>query len=335
MSLLEVNRAGIYCPQGDFYIDPWRGVERAIITHAHSDHARRGSKYYLSHELTLPVLRHRLGKNIRAEGLEYGETVHLNGVRISLHPAAHIIGSAQVRVEYMGEVWVVTGDYKVNDDPLAGAFESLRCHSFLTESTFGLPLYRWPDTDGIIDEINDWWRINAGSSIPSVLFGYSLGKSQRILSAVDRSIGPVYVHPTIEDINRLYRQAGIAIPDVQILHQDVPFESLSNALILLPPGSNELGRLRSGYECSVGCASGWMAIRRRQNAYGIDRGFVLSDHADWPGLLQAVERSGAEQVFVTHGYTAELTRYLVDNGIHAAALETLFTGDEEEPEERE
>jgi putative mRNA 3-end processing factor len=335
MSLLEVNKYGIYCPQGDFYIDPWRGVERAVITHAHSDHARRGSKYYLSHKLTVPVLQYRLGKNIRAEGLEYGETVHLNGVRVSLHPAAHIVGSSQIRVEYKGEVWVVTGDYKVKDDELAGSFEPVRCHSFLTESTFGLPIYNWPDDTGVIGDINDWWSINAANSIPSVLLGYSLGKSQRIVFSVDHTVGPVYVHPAIGDINSIYIQSGIAIPEVRTLLPDVPFQSLSNALIILPPGSKELDRMRSEYECSIGCASGWMAVRRQRNARRIDRGFVLSDHADWHGLLQAVENSQAGRVFVTHGYTAEFSRYLLEKGIQAAALETLYTNDEEEAEESE
>ncbi len=328
-SILEVNKYGIYCPQGDFYIDPWRAVERAIITHGHSDHARRGSASYLAHHLTVPVLRHRLGKNIRVEGAAYGETIYMNGVSVSLHPAAHIPGSAQIRIEYKGEVWVVTGDYKCTQDPLAGTFEPLRCNTLLTESTFGLPVYSWPDEAGVIEDIHRWWRTNASASIPSVLLGYSLGKSQRILNALDISTGPVYVQSAIEEINSLFRAEGLFIPETRILQNDMKIGELSRALILMTPGSPDIQRLRTETGCSIGNVSGWMAVRRKGFAQWLDRRFILSDHADWQGLLDTVRGSGAERILVTHGYAAELCRYLNGIGYNASPLETLFGSEEE------
>jgi putative mRNA 3-end processing factor len=319
--LLNFTDRGIYCPRADCYIDPKRAVDRAIITHAHSDHARRGSKHYLAHRLTVPVLYHRLGKKISAQAVEYGEQVDINGVRFSLHPAGHVIGSAQVRIEYAGEVWVITGDYKLEHDPLAGSFEPVRCDVFCTESTFGLPVYRWGDSVEVIRDIHEWWRNNGLNGITSVLFGYSLGKAQRLLHSVDISIGPVYVHPAIEQINQLFRQHYFSIPDVNTLSETTPHRELKTALVIIPPNALKNGWLDHVAEYSTAYASGWMATQGISWVRNADAGFVISDHADWDGLNEAVRLSGAETIFVTHGFTGQFSRWLCEQGYDAHSVE--------------
>lgn len=322
MSVLELRDVGLYCPGGDFYIDPARGVERAVITHAHSDHARPGSSCYLSHPLTAPILAHRLGRSYRIETLEYGETLRVNDALISLHPAGHIPGSSQVRIEVGGEVWVVSGDYKTTPDPLSTSFDAVRCHTFITECTFGLPIFRFDGNP--FDEINAWWSRNMGER-SSVLYGYSLGKAQRILTEVNRSIGPIYVHDAIEDINEILRGVGLSIPHVHRLSKRPSREELEKALILTPPGGSDAPL----YHSSTAFASGWMSMRNRRIKGGFDVGFVVSDHADWPGLIGAVEATGAKRVLTTHGYSDAFARYLRERGYDADELTSLSRGREQ------
>jgi putative mRNA 3-end processing factor len=321
--LLEFTDRGIYCPRADCYIDPKRTVERAIITHAHSDHARRGNKQYLAHRLTVPVLRHRLGKKISVQSVEYGEPIDINHVRFSLHPAGHVIGSAQVRVAYRDEVWIVTGDYKLDHDPLAGVYEPIPCTVFCTESTFGLPVYKWGDSAAVIADINEWWKRNRENDVASVLFGYSLGKSQRLLHAVDVSIGDVYVHPAIERINELFRHEGYPIPEVFTLSEDTPAEELQGSLVMIPPNTMKNGWLDHVPECSTAHASGWMAAQGASWMRNADAGFVISDHADWTGLNEAVRLSGAETIYVTHGFTGQFARWLCEEGYDARSVDDL------------
>ena len=315
--LLEFTSRGIYCPRADCYVDPKRVVDRAIITHAHADHARRGHKHYLAHRLTVPVLYHRLGKKISTQAVEYGEEIIINGVRFSLHPAGHVIGSAQVRVEYGGVVWVVTGDYKLEHDPLTGSFEPIRCDVFCTESTFGLPVYRWNDSASVINDIDEWWKNNRQNEITSVLFGYSLGKSQRLLASIDTSIGPVYVHPAIEQINELFREQQLSIPKVNTLSDSTSAEELKTALVIIPPNAMRNGWLDNAGEYSTAYASGWMATQNISFMRNADTGFVISDHADWNGLNEAVRLSGAHKVYVTHGFSEQFARWLCGEGYDA------------------
>jgi putative mRNA 3-end processing factor len=319
--LLHFTSRGIYCSAADCYIDPKRAVDRAIITHAHSDHARRGNKHYLAHRLTVPVLHHRLGKKISTQPVEYGEEIIINGVRFSLHPAGHVIGSAQVRVEYAGEVWVVTGDYKLEHDPLAGSFEPVRCDVFCTESTFGLPVYRWPESAGVIGDMNEWWRKNKRNGTTSVLFGYSLGKAQRLLYSVDKTTGPVYVHPAIGYINEVFRQEGIPIPAVNTLSESITVDNIESALVIIPPNAMKNGWLDHVPRYSTAYASGWMATQNVSWVRNADTGFVISDHADWDGLNEAVRLSGAETVYVTHGFTEQFSRWLREQGYDAHPIE--------------
>ncbi|MBX9694473.1 MAG: ligase-associated DNA damage response exonuclease [Cyanobacteria bacterium] len=324
---------GLYCEEGDFYIDPWRPVERAVITHAHSDHARAGSRSYLCARQSAGVMRYRIGPDISVQTVEYGETVRMNGVTISLHPAGHILGSAQVRIEHRGEVWVVSGDYKTLPDPTCEAFEVVRCNTFITESTFGLPIYRWTSSLHVLEQINSWWSKNAQEGKASLLLAYSLGKAQRVIHGVDNTIGPVYTHGATEAINEIYRASGVELPMTTRVSQLGKGTSLGGALVVAPQSVQRSGWLKRLGKHSTAFASGWMRIRGIRRRSALDRGFVLSDHADWPGLLDTINATGAEQILVTHGYSDVLVRYLREQGKQAFTMETRFQGESEEPEE--
>lgn len=327
MADLVVERLeGLYCPPGDFHIDPWRPVHRAVITHAHADHARVGHAHYLAAAPAEGVLRARLG-DISLQPLAYGETVEHRGVRVSLHPAGHVLGSAQVRIEHRGEVWVVSGDYKVEPDATCAPFEPVRCHCFITESTFGLPIYRWPPQQEVFAEINAWWAANAAAGRPSLLLGYSFGKAQRLLSGVDASIGPIVVHGAVEPVNRAYRAAGVALPATRLVSEVADKADLRRALVLAPPSVQGSAWRRRFASASDAFASGWMRLRGTRRRRGVDRGFVLSDHADWPGLMQAIAATGAGRVIVTHGYEAVLVRWLQQQGLQAGAFRTEYGDD--------
>lgn len=323
--MLTVAERGFYCAPGDFYVDPWRPVDRALITHAHSDHARPGSRAYLCAREGLEVLRVRLGHNASLTGLRYGETVNLNGVNVSFHPAGHVLGSAQIRLEHRGELWVVSGDYKTQPDPTCAAFEPVPCHTFVTESTFGLPIYRWPASESVFAEIQDWWRANQEHGRTSVLFAYTLGKAQRLLAGVDPSCGPIFVHRAVRQFLPAYAAAGVQLPAVQPATPENVQAAGGRALVLAPPAADGSSWLDALGEVSTAFASGWMLIRGIRRRRGADRGFALSDHADWPGLVQSIRATGATHVLVTHGATAPLVRWLNENGWQAEALLARFT----------
>ena len=326
--LIVARPEGLYCPPGDFYIDPWRPVNRAVITHAHSDHARIGSGQYLATRLSAPILRKRLGLQIQLAGLEYGEVINHHGVKLSLHPAGHVLGSAQVRLEYRGEVWVASGDYKLDRDRTCAPFEPVRCHSFITESTFGLPIYRWQDEDSIFAEINQWWRENAGNDRASVLFCYAFGKAQRILSGLDRDIGPIITHGAVEPLNALYREAGVQLAATQSVSEIQDASLFKRSIVLAPPSAAGSAWMQRFGNYSDAFASGWMQVRGTRRRRGVDRGFVMSDHADWNGLQKAILGTGAEKVFVTHGQVEVLVRWLSEQGLDARSFKTEY-GDEE------
>jgi putative mRNA 3-end processing factor len=337
--LVVQHAAGLYCPQGDFFIDPWGPVERAIVTHAHGDHARYGSAHYLAAEEASTVMRARLG-DVDLSTVRYGDTVKHNGVGVSLHPAGHVLGSAQVRLEHEGQVWVVSGDYYVageRDDPrernaTCTPFEPVRCHCFVTESTFGLPIYRWAPQADVFASINAWWRGNAEAGRASILLGYALGKAQRVLHGVDTTIGPIVVHGAVDSINRAYRASGVALPPTQMVTEIEDPSLLRKCLVIAPPSVQRSPWLRRFGEYSDAFASGWMQVRGTRRRRAVDRGFVLSDHADWPGLQRAIEATGAHRVIVTHGYEAVMVRWLEERGYEAGAFATEFSDqDDEEP----
>lgn len=326
--LVIARPEGLYCPPGDFYIDPWGPVDRAVITHAHSDHARVGHGHYLAHRDSAGTLAARLGE-ISLQTLDYREAIVHHGVKLSLHPAGHVLGSAQVRLEHGGRVWVASGDYKTEPDGTCTAFEPVPCDTFITESTFGLPIYRWPSQAELFAEINGWWRANAEQGRASVLLCYAFGKAQRILHGVDAGIGPIVVHGAVEPLNAVYRAAGVALPPtLRVTDPGVDAALLQRALVLAPPSAHGTPWMRRFGNYSDAFASGWMQLRGTRRRRGVDRGFVMSDHADWPGLQQAIAGTGAERVFVTHGSVAVMVRWLTENGLDAQGFKTEY-GDED------
>lgn len=331
MSLLSLTPKGLYCEAGDFFVDPWEPVDRAVITHAHGDHATWGSYSYLTSTPGMNVLRARLEMGARIRGVEYGETVRLNGATISLHPAGHILGSSQVRIEHGGEVWVVSGDYKTDPDPTCTPFEPVRCHTFVTESTFGLPIYRWPSQAEVFREINGWWRANAAAGRTSLLLGYALGKAQRLIAGLDPGIGPILTHGAVERMTGIYRQGGIELPPTRYAGAAESRADATGAIVIAPPYADSSIWSRRFGDHSTGFASGWMMVRGARRQRSLDRGFALSDHVDWPSLLAAIEATGAGEVWVTHGYTGPVVRWLQGRGIEARAVQTRFEGERDEP----
>jgi putative mRNA 3-end processing factor len=333
--LLESTDRGLYCAAGDFFVDPWKPVSRAVVTHAHSDHACWGCGRYLTTRDGDGVLRIRVGSEAIIDSVSYGEPVVVDGVTVSLHPAGHILGSAQVRIEHQGQVWVVSGDYKVEPDPTCAPFEPVRCQVFVSESTFGLPIYRWPPQSEVFTAINSWWRSNQADGKASVLFGYALGKAQRLMAGLDPDIGPISCHGAVEKLNGAYRAGGVALPPTSYVGHAERGTDWSRAMIVAPPSADGSPWMRRFGASASGFASGWMRIRGTRRRRSVDRGFVLSDHADWPGLLEAIRATGAEQILLTHGYSAVLARRLRELGIAADTLATLYQGERDDVGEHE
>jgi putative mRNA 3-end processing factor len=330
--VLTFTEKGIYCPGGDFFIDPWRPVGRALITHAHSDHARAGHAHYLSTPGTDAVMRHRLGA-ITGATLAFGVTQRVGDVTVSFHPAGHVPGAAMIRVERAGEVWVVSGDYKVDPDGLSEPWEPLACHAFISECTFGLPVFRWDSNIVAMARIKTWWAENAAQGITSVIGAYSLGKAQRLIAGL-AGAGPILTHPAVEATNVALRAAGYALTDTIPVTPGLDAASHPGALVIAPPsaiGSNWTARFGPRSEA---LASGWMALRGVRRRQGT-QGFVVSDHADWPGLNMAIRAMGAPRVFVTHGYTAPFRRWLETQGYEAGIVATDYAGDAAESEPAE
>lgn len=424
--LVHLTEKGLYCPVGDFYIDPWAPVARAIITHGHSDHARVGSSEYFAHPSTVKIMQHRfaqtssaglpLFENVEGLGVEltalmypvpYRQTVNFSDVKVSLHPAGHILGSAQVRIEHKGKITVVSGDYKLSkvssmalDDLTCEPFELVQCDTFITESTFALPIYKFRPTIEVVAEIHDWWVECARLGRNALLLAYSLGKAQRVLAALRQLSlsgsltpnfsgnfpGPILVHPAVHSLCEIYRADGVELPDYQVMGRhsqarssqgnqpslsgsasdsskadtfqadtfqanssqansyesnsdlDLEFKELESgdsasvlkkggALIIAPPALAESKLARSA-NVSLGFASGWMQVRGQRRRRNVDRGFVLSDHADWQSLTETIFATGAASVLVTHGSSGALVRFLRENGLEANDLQTRFEGGE-------
>jgi putative mRNA 3-end processing factor len=261
-------------------------------------------------------------------------------VKISLHPAGHVLGSAQVRVEWRGEVWVVSGDYKLETDPTCEPFEPVRCHTFITEATFGLPVYRWPASSEVFADVNAWWKQNAEAGRASLLFAYALGKAQRLLAGIDPSIGPIYTHGAVEVVNERYRVGGVGLPETRHASRITSAAAAAGALVVAPPSAQGTPWLRKFGSYASAFASGWMLIRGTRRRRAVDRGFVVSDHADWNGLIQAIQATGARRVLVTHGSGSAMARWLREQGYEAEPLETRFAGEmddsaEEDPDAEE
>ena len=325
--LLVHTALGLYCPKADVYLDPWKPVKKAILSHGHADHARWGSSSYLCTPTAAPVIKYRLG-DINLETLPFGEEKLINGVSFSFHPAGHILGSAQIKVSYKGEIVVFSGDYKTANDGFSEAFEPVKCHTFITESTFGLPVYHWQDQKWVFNEMEEWCKNNRNNGHLSILYGYSLGKAQRILQGLPESIGPIFTHSTIEAVLNVMRNQGVSLKNTIPVNEHLTRADLLSGVIIAPPAVQNSNWLKKFEPIRNGVVSGWMALRGARRRRNADKGFVLSDHADWEGLNEAISLTGAENVFVTHGYTDILSKWLIDKGLNAHPLETNFEGDE-------
>jgi putative mRNA 3-end processing factor len=333
-TLLEPTPCGLFCSSGDFYIDPWRPVKRAVITHAHADHARPGCDSYLCAQDSRLLLQSRLGIDADIKTLRYAEVKTINSVMLSLHPAGHILGSSQVKINKGGFIQVVSGDYKTDSDPTCSQLEPLQCHTFSSECTFGLPIFRWPAPEHVTNDINAWWRSNQEQKRTSILFAYALGKAQRILASLDPTIGPILTHGAVEKINHCYRKVGIKLPQTQYIgnldKKDIP----EGALVIAPPSADNPVWMRRFPDRTRAFASGWMHIRGNRRRRSVERGFVLSDHSDWDGLVQTIAASGAQKVLLTHGYASEMSRWLHEKGYDAEIIPTDF-GNEAEIDEND
>lgn len=328
--VLETRREGLYCPAGDFFIDPRGNVDRALITHAHSDHGRPGHKSYLCSDTCKSLLQIRIGKEAVIESLAFGKQLKIGNSLVSFHPAGHILGSAQIRVEVNGRIWVVSGDYKPQADKTCESFELIECHGFVTECTFGLPVYRWLPEKVIHQEINEWWVENAREDKPSLLFAYSLGKAQRVLAGLEKENGPIFVHNAVSPFLEHYAQAGIKLPEVTKIERGKEYD-FNGSIILAPPAVEDSTWTRKFRSARKGFASGWMAVRGARRRRNLDRGFILSDHADWDGLIEVIKGTGAEEIKLTHGNGDALSRYLQEQGMNGSILSgASIRGEEEE-----
>lgn len=331
MKLIKFTKKGIYCIPGKFYLDPWLPVEYAIISHGHADHARRGNKFYLCQTDSKAILKHRLGADIIVESLNYNEPKMINGVQVSFFPAGHVIGSAQIRLEYKGFVVVFTGDYKVKNDDITVPFEPIKCHEFITESTFGLPIYNWLSEAQLQQQMHEWVHKNQAHNRTSVFLGYSLGKAQRLMKLME-GVDKIFVHSAIHNLNTAIQGSGIPLPETELLTYDFKKEDVQNRIVILPPGLLGSKLIKKIPNAATAICSGWMQIRGNRRWQAVDAGFAVSDHADWNGLLSAVKATEAEKVYVTHGSQATFSKYLNEIGIPSAEVKTEYGTEEEEAE---
>ncbi|WP_304036014.1 ligase-associated DNA damage response exonuclease [Mesonia mobilis] len=331
--LLVFNQKGIYCEAADVYLDPWKPVKKAIISHGHADHSRWGHQQYITHHTNVPIIKHRLG-DISVTGKAWNETFTINGVKFSLHPAGHIVGSSQIRVEHKGEVWVFTGDYKTEDDGLAVPYEMVKCHTFITECTFGLPAFKWLPQQQVFNDINNWWQQNQDDGRTSILFGYSLGKAQRLLKHLDTSIGKIYTHGAVENMTEVVREIA-DLPPTEKITRDTKKEDIKGNIVIAPPSTHGSPWIKKMVPYVTASASGWMTFRGARRRRAIDKGFVLSDHCDWQGLLTSIKATGAEKVICTHGYTDIFSRFLAEQGYDARTEQTQYEEENAEQTSKE
>ena len=318
---LQLTPEGLYCVPAGAWIDPWRPVPRALITHAHADHARSGSGAYWASAPSEGVLRARLGATLPLTPIPYGAPLKLGDARISFHSAGHVLGSAQILIETAGERWLISGDYKRDADPSCAPFTPVRADVLISEATFGLPIYQWAPGAAVASDILRWWQDTPDH--PSVLFCYAFGKAQRVLAEL-HALGvreEVLLHGAIQGLMDPYREAGIAMVPTAPLSGVPKGQSLAGRLTLAPPSAQRTAWMRRFPQAQTAFASGWMTVRGVRRRRGVGRGFVLSDHADWPSLVRTILESGARSVYLTHGQGDHLARYLQEvEGVDAQPL---------------
>jgi putative mRNA 3-end processing factor len=329
--ILVPTPSGVCCKPGGFHIDPTRPVKKALITHGHSDHARAGHGAVLATQETLDIMRLRYGDNFAGstQVVSYGETVKLDGVTVSFHPAGHVLGSAQIRVECNGLRVVASGDYKDVTDPTCARFELIPCDVFITEATFGLPVFRHHDAEG---EISKLLRSVALFSERAHLVGaYSLGKAQRVMAML-RAAGhdrPIYIHGAMEAITRYYESRAINLGRIELVRGANKAE-LAGHIIICPPSAMSDLWSRRFPEPVTAFASGWMRVRARARQHGVTLPLVISDHADWDGLTATITATGASEIWVTHGQEDALVHWCQTKGLKARPLDIVGYGDEDD-----
>lgn len=328
VDLVAVSPAGLCCAPGGFHVDPWAPAATAVITHAHADHLRAGCERYVCALPSVPLLERRLPPGARIEGVPYGERLRLGEVTVSLHPAGHVLGSAQVRIEGRGQVWVVTGDFKRAPDPTCAPFEVVPCDVLVTEGTFALPIYRWRPAEAVVRDLLAWVEGCGARGRAAVLFCYALGKAQRVLAELARlTERTAWLHGSIAPLVDVYRHAGVRMLPCALVTEAPRGTRFAGELVLAPPSAHRSPWLRRLGDLETALASGWMRVRGVRRRRGVDRGFALSDHADWPALLATIRETGARRVLVTHGHADALVRHLREQGLEAEALATEFQGE--------
>jgi putative mRNA 3-end processing factor len=328
--LLRLTPEGFYCEPGGFHLDPWRPVERAVITHAHPDRLVAGCGAYLAARPGLPLLRARLGGKPVIETIDYSTIIHSENVSITFIPTGHLLGSSQVKIIYKNQILVFSGDFQTSTDKTCAPFEAVPCHTFVTEASFGLPIFRWPSRARAIEEIQSWWAGNQALNRVSVLLAHSPGKAQSVLAELDPGIGPLFAHRDLEDVNRIYRASGVHLPEVTSVDEAPAGTDWGRALVLAPPSVRGTPWMRRFPHASTGMVSGWMRIRGPRRRRSLDRGFVFSNHADWPALNAAIAATGAERVVLTHGFQDPMVRWLREKGLQAEAVSTPYQGELDE-----
>ena len=319
--LIKYTSSGLYCELADLWIDPNKPVKRAIITHAHMDHFTFGCEEYISTYETAIILKERIGKGINIKTYDFCEDFKINGINFSLHPSGHILGSSQIKLTLADEKWLITGDFKRQRDETCKEYEKVKTDFIISESTFGLPIFKWDEPQNTATDITKW--VNSSQEKTSILFCYSLGKAQRLLNEISKTNfkNKIYTHSTIHKMNNCYKKLGVEVIDTRKFDQKKNNEDLKGSLILLPPSLNKNSFIKNFKEIQTGFASGWMSIRARRKRSGYDKGFAISDHADWEAILNTIKESKAKNVFFHHGDSEALNRYLnADKSINVLKL---------------
>ena len=321
-NLVKKDIQGTFCQTGNFWIDPAKPVKRALITHAHFDHISFGCEEYICSPETVSLLKERIGNNIKVKSYGYDEIFKINGIKISFHPSGHILGSSQIKLEGGNEKWLITGDFKRQRDDTCLNYQEVKTDFLICESTFALPIFNWASTNKIVDEIVDW--VNESPNLTSILFCYSLGKAQRILNELkNKKIKKIYAHRSIKKINDIYIKQGIKLEDIAKIDKEIATKDYKGSLLLMPPSQNKANLLNRFGDYQTAFASGWMIIRALKNRSGYDKGFAISDHADWNGLIKTIKSSKAEKVFLDHGNGESLAKYLsIEENIEIQAFKT-------------
>lgn len=329
--MLRVTDQGLFCAKGGFYIDPIKPVAHALLTHAHADHAQPGCKTYTSTPETLDITLARWKEcSAERQPTNFGDSLAIGGVKVSFHSAGHVRGSSQIRIDDGKEVWVVSGDYKRGEDGSVAPFEVVPCDVFVTEATFALPVFQWPSLEETASEIVSWAKRKWSEGKVTVLYAYSLGKTQSLLHVLRHFDIPISLHVSAKEITKIYAQQGVDFPEYKIFDAASSLREQTECLHIMPPGMERSRIVKGTKNIASAFASGWMQLRGARRRRGIETGFIVSDHADFEQLTRTVKDIGPRKVYVTHGYNDVFARYVKDElKIDAEELTVLRSGEDD------